>query len=172
MIATQSERPNPELSGGLRHATREQAIQRLIVDPIEQSDCGLFDALDECVLAAIAAATISRDARGYFLCVEPEEFWAIVERNAYPAPEIVGRWFLDPAGSGYAFPILRADRATITVADPDGQEWTVAYQIHDRDPGVIYTPRDWRAADPTTPDTENEPTWWAPATPFVEVEAE
>ena len=69
---------SPELVANWRYSTRNEAIHRLIVEPIEAGEVRV----DEFDLDGIADATIDSDARGYYCAVEPDEFWQIVEAHA------------------------------------------------------------------------------------------
>lgn len=63
------------------HTTRDEAIQRVIVDPIEASGevTNAWAAFD---IDAIAAKVLGDYDQGYACLVDADEFWRIVERHA------------------------------------------------------------------------------------------
>jgi hypothetical protein len=63
------------------YTTRDEAIQREIIDPIEASG-EVTDARAEYDIEAIADEVLGDYAAGYAPKVDADEFWAIVERHA------------------------------------------------------------------------------------------
>jgi hypothetical protein len=61
-----------------KYTSRDDAIQREIVEPIL---AGEVDSIDEYDVEAIASQILGDRAEGYVCRVSPEEFWAIVETN-------------------------------------------------------------------------------------------
>lgn len=62
-------------------ATRDEAIQRVIVDPIEASG-EIADARTGFDIDAIAAEVLGDYEQGYTCLVDSDEFWRVVERHA------------------------------------------------------------------------------------------
>lgn len=62
-------------------ATRDEAIQRVIVDPIEASG-EIADARAGFDVEAIADAVLGDYEQGYTCLVDSDEFWRVVERHA------------------------------------------------------------------------------------------
>lgn len=65
-----------------KYTTRDEAIQREIVEPIEASVLGI-NARDEYDIESIANAVLGDYEAGYACQVSSDEFWAIVEAAAY-----------------------------------------------------------------------------------------
>ena len=63
------------------YATRDEAIEREIVEPIL---AGAVESIEEYDVPAIAAEVLGDYGQGYACLVTAEEFWAIVERHARP----------------------------------------------------------------------------------------
>ena len=64
-----------------RYSSRDEAIQRAIIDPIEASG-EVRDASAEFDIDAIADEVLGDYADGYAPKVDLDEFWRIVERHA------------------------------------------------------------------------------------------
>lgn len=66
-----------------RYVTRDEAIQRQIVDPIEETGDAKATEYD---VEAIAQTVLCSDSSGWFLCVAAaDEFWHVVAMNATEA---------------------------------------------------------------------------------------
>ena len=61
-----------------RYTTRNEAIEREIIEPIEAGEA----TRDEYDIDAIAGAVLGTYAEGYALTVDADEFWEIVARHA------------------------------------------------------------------------------------------
>jgi hypothetical protein len=61
------------------YTTRNEAIQREIVEPIMARD---VESIDEYDVQAIADAVLGDHAEGYACQVDEQTFWSIVEANA------------------------------------------------------------------------------------------
>ena len=73
------------------YATRAEAIQREIIDPIEANGTDIARAEDYDI-DAIADEVLGDYADGYELKVDLDEFWRIVERHAHPRVLVGGEW--------------------------------------------------------------------------------
>ena len=62
------------------YTTRDEAIQREIIDPIEASG-EVTDAYKAFDVYAIAGEVLAYDYDGYWVDVDPDEFWRIVEKH-------------------------------------------------------------------------------------------
>lgn len=60
------------------YSTRDEAVQREIVEPILAGD---VDSIEEYDVEAIAAAVLGDHSQGFACLVTPEKFWQVVEDN-------------------------------------------------------------------------------------------
>lgn len=67
--------------GGVTFTSRTEAIQRVIIDPIEASG-EVADARVEFDIDAIAAEVLGDHEQGYASLVDVDEFWRTVKRHA------------------------------------------------------------------------------------------